>query len=173
MSVEALINFVETLARRSPVLALALAVGLVLPLMAVFAFAGRGMLALARGRSNRDAALLPDAAITSVTPWPTDAHLLVDHGMGLDHVHAIAVGSSPLRIGCDVDNDIALTSQCVDRFHAIVSRDADRGYSVMDLSGPGGGGVRVNGGRVAMIALVHGDSIEVGTARLRFVGKPV
>ena len=44
----------------------------------------------------------------------------------------------------------------------------DQEFVIIDMSGPNGNGVRVNGERWQRRALVDGDVVELGKVRLRF-----
>ena len=89
----------------------------------------------------------------------------------------IKVGGTPvemptdrevLMIGRQDDNDICIEDNTVHRYHALIERTRDAGFFIVDMSGPDGNGVRVNGERRAKSCLNHGDIVELGRARLEF-----
>ncbi|MCV0370740.1 MULTISPECIES: FHA domain-containing protein [Filomicrobium] len=77
-------------------------------------------------------------------------------------------GALMVRIGREEDNDVRLTDPTVHRYHAVISRSADVGYVVSDLSSSDGNGVIVNGERIRRQRLKDGDVITLGTAKLTF-----
>lgn len=77
-------------------------------------------------------------------------------------------GALMVRIGREDDNDVRLTDPTVHRYHAVISRSADVGYVVSDLSSSDGNGVIVNDERVRRQRLNDGDVITLGTAKLTF-----
>lgn len=74
-----------------------------------------------------------------------------------------------VQIGRDEDNDICLAESTVHRYHAVIERTEDQGLMIVDISGPEGNGVRLNGEKVGRAGLSHGDVVELGSARLRFM----
>lgn len=77
-----------------------------------------------------------------------------------------------LRIGREQDNDVCLEDMTVHRYHAAIHRTEDAEFVITDLSSSGGNGVMVNGRAVAEARLAHGDTIELGNARLTFSAAP-
>ena len=73
-----------------------------------------------------------------------------------------------LQIGRHDDNDVCLEDESVHRYHAVIERLAGAGFVITDLSGPEGAGLRVNGERQVKKQLSHGDTLELGNARMRF-----
>ncbi len=73
-----------------------------------------------------------------------------------------------LQIGRHDDNDVCLEDESVHRYHAVIERSASAGFIITDLSGPAGAGLRVNGKRQLKQQLSHGDTLELGNARMRF-----
>jgi hypothetical protein len=73
-----------------------------------------------------------------------------------------------IQIGRLEDNDVCLDDDSVHRYHAVIERSARQGFVIVDISGPAGNGVVVNGERCARSNLADGDMVEVGKSRLRF-----
>ncbi len=73
-----------------------------------------------------------------------------------------------LQIGRQDDNDVCLADESVHRYHAVIERSARQGFVIVDISGPSGNGVVVNGERRQRAQLTDGDTVEVGRSRFRF-----
>ena len=73
-----------------------------------------------------------------------------------------------LRIGRTSENDIALDHRSLSRTHAKVVREATGEWRVIDMQSANG--MTVNGESYAQATLSHGDIIEMGHVKLRFVG---
>jgi pSer/pThr/pTyr-binding forkhead associated (FHA) protein len=56
----------------------------------------------------------------------------------------------------------------VQRYHAVIERTPEAAFVIIDVSGEGGNGVRINGERQARARLFDGDVIELGRTRLTF-----
>ncbi len=69
-------------------------------------------------------------------------------------------------IGRTEDNDIAIDHRSVSRHHAKLTFEEDR-YSISDLTSANG--TLVNGEEYARVELKHGDLIELGHVKFRFV----
>jgi len=81
----------------------------------------------------------------------------------------------PLRsdetlIGRNPTTDITLLDEGISREHAILLRDENGAYSIEDLQSTNG--TKVNGKRVRSTPLAHGDTIEIGHTRFRFLLEP-
>ncbi len=78
-----------------------------------------------------------------------------------------------MRIGRTDENDIPLDHRSVSSTHAKVVREDNGEWRVIDMQSANG--LTVNGETYAQSALKHGDVIELGHVKLRFVGagKPV
>jgi hypothetical protein len=76
---------------------------------------------------------------------------------------------STVRIGRHSDNDLCLNNSSVSRHHAVVRRQNDGSFVLMDLGAKNG--VYVNGDKQETVNLVNGDLIELGEAQLRFVSR--
>ncbi len=78
-----------------------------------------------------------------------------------------------MRIGRTDENDIALDHRSVSSTHAKVVREDTGEWRVIDMQSANG--LTVNGEAYAQSALKHGDIVELGHVKLRFVGagKPV
>ncbi len=81
---------------------------------------------------------------------------------------ALPRGRDLVQIGRHEDNDICIADTSVERYHAIIARSNDAGFTITDVSGQGDEGLRINGLSCASAVLAHGDMVELGKARLRF-----
>jgi hypothetical protein len=151
---------------RAPTLVLALTAMLILPAVAVISVATR---AIQRYRSRR--AGRRDAGADSVAGDMPDAAGLPMRSQAwvtVDGVGTVALTGQVARIGRHRDNDIRLGDRSVHRRHAVIERTPDEAFLIIDVSGKGGGGVRVNGQRTERVQLADGDVIELGRAKLKF-----
>lgn len=73
-----------------------------------------------------------------------------------------------VRIGRGEDNDLRLNHDTVHRCHALVHRSEDGEHWIVDLSGPQGNGITVNGLRIDKARLADGDCIRLGEVEIRF-----
>lgn len=73
-----------------------------------------------------------------------------------------------MQIGRLDDNDICIDDESVSRYHAVIERSGDSGFTITDVSSPDGGGLRINGQRMLRAVLSDGDTVELGRARMRF-----
>lgn len=81
-----------------------------------------------------------------------------------------AVHSEETLIGRNPKTDITLLDARISREHAIVAWDAARGrYTLEDLQSTNGS--KVNGKRVRSSDLVHGDELEIGHTKFKFLLK--
>ena len=71
-------------------------------------------------------------------------------------------------IGRHDDNQLVLKNTSVHRHHAILNREPDGTFTIMDLETDNG--VAVNGKRIKKCPLNTGDIIELGEVRIRFDG---
>jgi len=76
------------------------------------------------------------------------------------------VNSATTRIGRHNDNDIILKNTTVHRHHAILKRDPNGPFVLIDMDTENG--VQVNGTRVKSTKLQDGDLVELGEVRMRF-----
>jgi hypothetical protein len=73
-----------------------------------------------------------------------------------------------MLVGRTSDNHIIIRHRSISRAHAQVTRDADTGrYSIIDRHASNG--LRVNGERCIGVELNHGDVVDLGHVRMRFV----
>jgi pSer/pThr/pTyr-binding forkhead associated (FHA) protein len=73
-----------------------------------------------------------------------------------------------MRIGRTDDNDIALDHRSLSRTHAKIVREDSGEWRIIDMQSANG--MAVNGESYAQAPLAHGDLIELGHVKLRFVG---
>jgi len=104
---------------------------------------------------------LVDASGDEVTPDPK-ALGAVREG---DDRRDIVLGSEPLAIGRDPQNDITLDDRRVSRKHAEIRLRLGR-YTLYDLQSTNG--TYVNGRRVAEVVLADGDRLSIGGVELQF-----
>lgn len=90
--------------------------------------------------------------------------------LALDGRSAIMLpaGRDLVQIGRLGDNDICIEDDSVQHYHAVIERHMPEGFSITDVSGLGGEGLRINGAPCASALLVHGDLVELGRTRMRF-----
>ena len=146
-----------------PALVLVLVALPLLPALALVAALARSR----RGAGMRTAR--PEASPTPSAAWPQRAWVAVA-GEGLSW-HPIS--GEMLRIGRHPDNDLWLAEESVHRYHAVIQHGEDGAYSITDVSGPSGNGLKLNAAKVNHARLANGDVIELGRARLTFMCAPV
>ena len=73
-----------------------------------------------------------------------------------------------MRVGRTDDNDISLDHRSLSRTHAKIVRENSGEWRIIDMQSANG--LTVNGESYAQAALNHGDLIELGHVKLRFVG---
>ncbi len=73
-----------------------------------------------------------------------------------------------MRIGRTDDNDIALDHRSLSRTHAKLVREDSGEWRIIDMQSANG--MSVNGESYAQAPLAHGDLIELGHVKMRFVG---
>lgn len=81
--------------------------------------------------------------------------------------HAIRIPN--LKIGRGQHNDFVLRNDSVSGNHCVLNCNRDGQWSVTDLNS--GNGVILNGERVQQAGLRHGDTIELGELKMRFLLK--
>jgi pSer/pThr/pTyr-binding forkhead associated (FHA) protein len=73
-------------------------------------------------------------------------------------------------IGRNPTTDITLLDESISREHAVILYDADSGsFTIEDLQSTNS--TKVNGKRIRSVALQHGDEIEIGHTRFRFLSE--
>jgi|GEM_PF-1185195 len=72
-----------------------------------------------------------------------------------------------LRIGRGQHNDLVLRNDSVSGNHSVLQRDRRGEWTITDLDS--GNGVLVNGARVQKAILRHGDAVEFGDLKMRFL----
>ena len=81
-----------------------------------------------------------------------------------------AVDGEETLIGRNPRTDITLLDVKISREHAIVAWDQTRGtYTLEDLQSTNGS--KVNGKRIRSSDLVHGDELEIGQTKFKFLLK--
>ncbi len=73
-----------------------------------------------------------------------------------------------MRVGRTDDNDISLDHRSLSRTHAKIVREDSGEWRIIDMQSANG--MSVNGESYAQAALNHGDLIELGHVKLRFIG---
>ncbi|AKJ06356.1 Adenylate cyclase [Archangium gephyra] len=73
-----------------------------------------------------------------------------------------------MRIGRTDDNDIAIDHRSLSRTHAKLVREDSGEWRIIDMQSANG--MAVNGESYAQASLAHGDLIELGHVKLRFLG---
>lgn len=73
-----------------------------------------------------------------------------------------------MRIGRTDDNDIAIDHRSLSRTHAKIVREDSGEWRIIDMQSANG--MAVNGESYAQAPLAHGDLIELGHVKLRFIG---
>jgi len=164
---------------RAPALVAVLLAALALPALAlacqvVRAARHRRMRRVAARVASRHADGVGPAAETTLAPeraplWPRQAWLTLEGSAG----ETLPLAGELIRIGRHHDNDIRLPDASVHRHHALIEHTPQEAFVIVDLSGKGGNGVRINGQRCARVELSDGDVIELGRTRLRFESAPV
>jgi hypothetical protein len=76
-------------------------------------------------------------------------------------------GGRLLQIGRQRDNDICIEDETVSRYHAVIERSGDGGFTITDVSSQEGGGIRINGEPILRAVLSDGDTVELGRTRMR------
>ena len=180
-------SFTATLARarallqggyeRAPTLVIALCAFLVLPAVALVSFFVQAIVSRSARRAAIRTAELRAADAEPSTEMPNAEIPLWSHAAWLTVEGSGGVGTLPLasrliRIGRHQDNDVRLPDTTVHRYHAVIERTPDEAFVIVDLSGQGGNGVRVNGERQSRVQLADGDVIELGRTRLKFESAP-
>jgi hypothetical protein len=152
---------------RSPVIVLALAAALLLPVLSLLIAASKTVW---RWRAQRlsDSRLTPSLQ-ESECPWPAEGFLAVD----MCGAAPIRIGTGLIRIGRQDDNDIRLAADAVHRYHAIAYRTMEAHFFIADVSGDEANMMRVNGAHQEKARLSDGDRIEIGGERLTFVARPL
>ena len=138
---------------RRPLVMIGLGGVLLIPPLAI-----AGLLLYRRRPREREAPADAALAIASVA-W------IEDDGKGMI---AMPSGRDIMQIGREQDNDICLDDDRVHRYHAIIERAHGRGYTITDIGGPDGNGLCINGARLESGMLADGDTIELGSSKLRF-----
>ncbi len=165
---------------RAPILVMALSALLILPAVALISLVAQAV----RRRVSwvlawRASAHRPDEEETvNGMPELDTAAPSAPQSQGWLTVEGRPGGPMPLaghiiRIGRQEDNDIRLVDRSVHRHHAVIERTADEAFTIKDVSGQDGSGLRINGEPKAEARLADGDIIELGRARLRFENAPV
>jgi hypothetical protein len=163
---------------RAPILLLALSALLILPAVALISLAARAGRRRVSEIALRVVERTAETEEEAVGEMPElDPHS-VPQSQGWLTVEGRPGGPVPLagdliRIGRQDDNDIRLPDRSVRRHHAVIQRTGDDAFTIKDISGQDGRGVRINGQPKTEARLVDGDVIELGRTRLKFENAPV
>jgi len=143
---------------QTPALILGLAAALALPPLAIIGFLVRGLRRAPRSRVDEVPRSVP------VSPWRQQAwvEVVADANARFDVVRDL------IRIGREGDNDLCLEHPTVHRYHAVLERSPELVFTLIDVSGLGGNGMRVDGQPVDRARLRGGEVVELGNVRLRF-----
>jgi FHA domain len=149
--------------QEAPELVLGVSAALALPLVAAL---GLGLHVLI-GRRAAIRASREGRATRTIPPssWRKAGQIEVVDQRGLVRFN---IAHDLIRIGRAEDNDIRLAHNTVHRYHAVVEKSAEMAFTIVDLSGGSGNGVRVHGVPVTQAPLADGDVFEVGKVSLRF-----
>ena len=173
-----LFTLIEGVYQRAPILLLALSALVILPTVALISLAMQS----GTRRFNREIALRAaerrGETENAIKEMPETAAPSGPQSQGWLTVEGRPGGPMPLagdliRIGRQEDNDIRLADRSVHRYHAVIERTTDEAFTIKDISGQDGSGVRINGERKAVARLADGDVIELGRTRLKFENAPV
>lgn len=158
---------------RAPVLVTVLAAMLILPVTALALLIAQSMRLRARlcmpqsrdVRGTAEAGTMRDRDAKPLLP-PREhlAFLISDAGQRW----VLPPECSSVRIGRHETSDLRLPFAAVHRHHAVLHRLARGAFSITDVAGAAGNGVRVNGVRVTEHSLVPGDVVEFGETCLTF-----
>lgn len=145
----------------APALTLGLLVAVSLPVLALI-----GMLARWRPNSGSQSLSLPaEERMRPLTPLPRQSGWLETVGAPAAR---FPIGREITRIGRAEDNDVRLSSASIHRYHAVVERSPEMAFTIVDVSGAAGNGIRVGGEPVRSALLHDGDTVELGAEKLRF-----
>jgi len=148
---------------RAPALMLGLAVALAIPVLAIAGFLARWHRTRPGGGSCVRMAVA-DVGTVPASAWSATGWLETDRGAGEQFV----IGSDLTRIGRADDNEVCLPHKTIHRYHAIVERSPEMQFTIVDMSGRAGNGIKVGGLQVARAQLRDGDSVEIGSLKLCF-----
>ena len=148
---------------QAPALVLGVAAALALPLIAMLGL----VLQVLIGRAVRRPVVVAEPAVKTIPArsWGKSGQIEV---VGLRSPAKFAFAHDLVRIGRADDNDIRLAHNTVHRYHAVVEKTPDMLFTIVDLSGGDGNGVRVRGVPVTQARLADGDEFEVGKVSMRF-----
>lgn len=142
---------------RRPAIMIGVAVGVLIPVLAVVGWLLHHKLAgtLASTKGHDAASLAPNFA---------SARIEIDGASAIE----LPQERSLVQIGRHDDNDICLSDEAVERYHAVIEHNPIAGFTITDVSDPAGEGIKVNGQRRVRAVLVDGDTVELGRSKLRF-----
>lgn len=158
-------GIVATAYDRAPALVMVLAAMFIIPVMALIALLVHALrLQWTLRRPTPTEAQPHDGPRQTSVDRPRRAQLLITGQPSA----ALPSGPTMVRIGRHEDNDIRLAHASVHRHHALIHRNSDDEFVIVDLSGRDGNGVLVNGERTPEARLSAGDEILLGNVSLRF-----
>lgn len=153
---------------RSPEIIIGLGLALALPLIALAGLAVRFAMWLTHRVTARPAPIVVDLHHTSphARAWVAFHAASVGGGGGQAGRSPLELKGELMRIGSGEDNDFAITGAAP--LHALIRRTSDAEFVIVDVSASAGGGLMVNGRRLASCRLRNGDRIDLGAATLTF-----
>lgn len=107
--------------------------------------------------------------LVGCVPDTASASAFFEWDGGSDGLRRQPIDRQLLQIGRHDDNDICIDERTVHRYHAIIERNREQGLVILDISGPEGNGVKLNGMRIQRARLSDGDMVELGAARFKVV----
>lgn len=147
---------------RAPALMLGLGAAVSLPILALI-----GLVVVRRRAGEASGRAVHSDDVPKTRPasaWRQRAWIEITDGSG----RRFDINRDLVRIGREDDNDVQLAHASIHRYHAVIERSPDMIFAIQDLSGPGGGGVLVNGGRAERARLRGGERLDIGGVSLRF-----
>ncbi|EPX62973.1 Adenylate cyclase [Cystobacter fuscus DSM 2262] len=98
---------------------------------------------------------------------PEDAPRLIVVGPEFKGQEFVCIRTE-MRVGRTEDNDIAIDHRSLSRLHAKIVREDTGEWRIIDMQSANG--MSVNGEIYAQASLSHGDIVELGHVKMRFVG---
>lgn len=153
---------------RTPAVIVGLGAIVVVPIIALVMSAGRRVRHVAERRASH---VLQNRQVREATRLPRTANAWID--VDGPRRSSLRIAGELVRIGRDEESDLRLDDPNVHQHHALIQRTPDAEFMVFDVSGERGNGLTVNGRRLARARLRDGDTITLGSTRVRFHCEPV